>query len=201
MVSSPHLGLTTRFSLLLDCCGFVDVGRSLWRENGSAVYSCRWSSPAQLFLGPSSPGLMTTFYCLRFDTPPTWRARSPYLYPPGTGWPSYNPRHWVPFRRLLHLAGLRWRYSNPPLRGLTLRNGSWSSLHTLGTDGTENRASNSYPIVVLHIHYLAMAVCLALSIYATVVSPIYILSLRRRGFVHGSSSFPPNLLFGGGGTR
>jgi hypothetical protein len=27
--------------------------------------------------------------------PPTWRARSPYLYPLGTGWPSYTPRHWV----------------------------------------------------------------------------------------------------------
>jgi hypothetical protein len=23
--------------------------------------------------------------------------RSPYLYPPGMGWPSYNPRHWFPF--------------------------------------------------------------------------------------------------------
>jgi hypothetical protein len=31
------------------------------------------------------------------ETPPSWRARSPYLYPPGTGWPSYTPRHWVPF--------------------------------------------------------------------------------------------------------
>jgi hypothetical protein len=40
---------------------------------------------------------MTTFYCLRFETPPTWRARFPYLYPPGTGWPSDTPRHWVPF--------------------------------------------------------------------------------------------------------
>jgi hypothetical protein len=28
---------------------------------------------------------------------PTWKARSPYLFPPGTGWPSYTPRHWVPF--------------------------------------------------------------------------------------------------------
>jgi hypothetical protein len=36
---------------------------------------------------------MTTFYCLRFVTPPTWRARSPYLYPPGTG----SSSHWVPF--------------------------------------------------------------------------------------------------------
>jgi hypothetical protein len=30
---------------------------------------------------------MTTFYCLRFETVPTWRARSPYLYHPGRGWP------------------------------------------------------------------------------------------------------------------
>jgi hypothetical protein len=29
------------------------------------------------------------FYCLRF------RSRSLYLYPPGTGWPGYTPRHWV----------------------------------------------------------------------------------------------------------
>jgi hypothetical protein len=40
---------------------------------------------------------MTTFGCLRFETPPTWRAMSPYLYPPGTGWLSYTPRHSVPF--------------------------------------------------------------------------------------------------------
>jgi hypothetical protein len=29
------------------------------------------------------------FYCLRFET------RSVYLYPPGSGWPGYTPRHWV----------------------------------------------------------------------------------------------------------
>jgi hypothetical protein len=40
---------------------------------------------------------MTTFYCLIFDTPPTWRAKSPYLYPAGTEWPGYTPGHWVPF--------------------------------------------------------------------------------------------------------
>jgi hypothetical protein len=33
----------------------------------------------------------------RFQTTPTWRARSPYLYPPGTWWPSYTRRYWVPF--------------------------------------------------------------------------------------------------------
>jgi hypothetical protein len=30
---------------------------------------------------------MTTFYCLRFETPPAWRGRSSYLYSLGTGWP------------------------------------------------------------------------------------------------------------------
>jgi hypothetical protein len=38
---------------------------------------------------------MTIFYCLIFETLPTWRARSPYLYPQGTGWSCYIPRHWV----------------------------------------------------------------------------------------------------------
>jgi hypothetical protein len=42
---------------------------------------------------------MTIFCCLIFDTPPNWRARSQYLYPPGRGQPSYTPRHLVHFRR------------------------------------------------------------------------------------------------------
>jgi hypothetical protein len=33
---------------------------------------------------------------LSSETPPTWRARFPYLYPPGTRWTSYTPGHWVP---------------------------------------------------------------------------------------------------------
>jgi hypothetical protein len=37
-------------------------------------------SPAQSYSGRSPVGLMTIFHCLRFETPPTWRARSPYLY-------------------------------------------------------------------------------------------------------------------------
>jgi hypothetical protein len=61
------------------------------------IYNSSWPSPAQSFPDPSPAGLMTTFYCLRFEIPPIWRARSPYLYPTGTGWPGYIPRHWVPF--------------------------------------------------------------------------------------------------------
>jgi hypothetical protein len=30
---------------------------------------CCWSSPAQSFSGPTPAGLVTTFYCLKFETP------------------------------------------------------------------------------------------------------------------------------------
>jgi hypothetical protein len=57
------------------------------------------------------------YFTVSFEIPPTWRARSPYLYPPETGWPSYTPGTGFPFCRLLRLAGQRWRYSNPPPHG------------------------------------------------------------------------------------
>jgi hypothetical protein len=81
LLSSPHLGLMTRFLLLSDHCGFW-YGRPLWREDGSVLYNVQCT-------------IYNTFYFLRFETPPTWRTRSLYLYPPGTGWPGYTPRHWV----------------------------------------------------------------------------------------------------------
>jgi hypothetical protein len=49
-----------------------------------------------VILRSQSRGLMTIFYCLIIETPPTWRSTSLYLYPPETGWPSYTLRHWVP---------------------------------------------------------------------------------------------------------
>jgi hypothetical protein len=65
---STHLGLMTRSWLLSDRCGFVDLGRPLSLEDGSAVCNCYWSSPAQSFSGPSPVGLLAIFYCLRFET-------------------------------------------------------------------------------------------------------------------------------------
>jgi hypothetical protein len=39
----------------------------------------------QLLLTLASAVILGSFYCLRFETAPTWRCRSPYLYPPRTG--------------------------------------------------------------------------------------------------------------------
>jgi hypothetical protein len=44
------------------------VGRPLSREDGSVYCICRWPLPAQSFSGPSPLGLVTVFYCLRFET-------------------------------------------------------------------------------------------------------------------------------------
>jgi hypothetical protein len=82
-------------------CGFVDVGRSLW-DDGSVVYNCYWSPPAQSFSGPSPVGLVTIFYC--------FRSASAVIF----GSESRGTRDHIllfqirdfPFRRLLRLAGL-----------------------------------------------------------------------------------------------
>jgi hypothetical protein len=106
LVSSTHLGPKTV------SCGFVDVGRLLLSEDESVLHTFCRSSRAQSFSGSSPAALMTVFYCLRLQTPPTWRAKShggPVI-PPGSGFP---------FRRQLRLAGLRWRYSNLPPRRMT----------------------------------------------------------------------------------
>jgi hypothetical protein len=54
-------------------------------EDRSIVYNCCWSSPAQSFSSPRPVGLMAIFYCLRFETPSTWKFKPPYLYNPETG--------------------------------------------------------------------------------------------------------------------
>jgi hypothetical protein len=43
--------------------------------------------------------------------PPTWRT-GPIFITPGTGWPSYAPRHWVPILvAFKDMHRLQWDYS------------------------------------------------------------------------------------------
>jgi hypothetical protein len=80
---APIWSLWPDFHFLPDNCWFLDVGRPLWREDGSVIYSynCFWSLPGQSPAGPSPTELRPYLIWDR-------RARSPYLYPPGTGWPT-----------------------------------------------------------------------------------------------------------------
>jgi hypothetical protein len=93
--------------LLSEICGLVSVGRPRWREDGSAICSAitQWfesrrnrnhSLLSHLILPqPGGPG--SRIYIPQEQGGP--------VIPPGIG---------PLLRHLLRLAGLRWRYSNPP---------------------------------------------------------------------------------------
>jgi hypothetical protein len=106
------------------------------------------------------------YFTVSFETHPTWRARSPCLYLPGTGWPCYTPGHWLPFCRLLRLAELRWRYSIPPpheARTASLTCPAYNKHQ--GTDRTfllfsEPLVSNGYCIVVYFAFVTEEWVCM-----------------------------------------
>jgi hypothetical protein len=91
----PHLGPKTRFLLLSDSCGFVDVGLPFWRED------------SLLFTIAAVP-LQRSHSRVRvpFETLPTWRARSLCLYPPEQGGAVIPPGTGFPFRRLLRFDQL-----------------------------------------------------------------------------------------------
>jgi hypothetical protein len=90
---------------------------------------------------------MTTFYCLRFETPPTWRTRSPYLHPPVTGWPSYTPRHWVPFSS----SSTTRRATVEVFEPASTRGKLWEEriayFHRHYKDRVENDSSNNFSVV------------------------------------------------------
>jgi hypothetical protein len=116
VLATRPLRPTTRIFIFQQntCCYSPYVTSSLTRG-----WVCRLQmlrvSPAHSFLGPSPARLMTTFYCLRFETPPTWRAT---LFPQEQDGPVIPPGTGFPFRRLLRLAGLRWSYSTAPPHGI-----------------------------------------------------------------------------------
>jgi hypothetical protein len=94
--------------LLYEICGIVSVGRPLWREDGSAICSVitQWSESLR-----TGNHILLSHLRLRQSGGPGSRIyiaqeQGGPIIPPGTG---------IPLRRLLRLAGLRWRYSNPSL--------------------------------------------------------------------------------------
>jgi hypothetical protein len=81
--------------LTIGCHNKYDYYFYIWQEDRSIVYKLLPVLASVVILVLESRGLTTILHRHRFQTP--WRARPFYLYPPGTGWPSYTPRHWDPF--------------------------------------------------------------------------------------------------------
>jgi hypothetical protein len=72
----------------LDSFGFFNLGRPLWREDVSLIYSynCFWALAEQTLSGSNPAELKTIFYCL------VWASKSPYLYPRNRGYTELYPR-------------------------------------------------------------------------------------------------------------
>jgi hypothetical protein len=107
---------------------------------------------------------MTIFYCLKFETPQPG-GQGPRIYiPQEQGGPVIPPGTGFTFRRLLRLAGLRWRYWNPPAHGVWFKISRWSSLCRPGPDHRENTAS------IVECQFLAAEMCLSRRCLAMTVS-------------------------------
>jgi hypothetical protein len=99
LAASPLRPTTKIFIFQLNTNGYGPYITSSLTRGWVCLYSCCWASPAQSFSGPSITGLITTFYCLRFETLLTWRTRSSCI-PPEHGGPVIPPGIGFPFRRL-----------------------------------------------------------------------------------------------------
>jgi hypothetical protein len=93
--------------LLSEIWGHISVGRLLWREDGSAICSAitQWSESRRT-------RNHTLLSHLRLPQPR--RPGSRIYIPKEQGGQVIPSGIGFPLRRLLRLAGLRWRYSNPP---------------------------------------------------------------------------------------
>jgi hypothetical protein len=97
VLSPSPLRLTARIFFQLNTCGHSPyVTSSLTRG---------WVSRLQLLLTFASAFILRSesrrthdhIVLSQIRDSPNLEARSPHLYPPGTGWPSYTPRNLVPF--------------------------------------------------------------------------------------------------------
>jgi hypothetical protein len=113
---------------LSEICCLFSMGCPLWREDRSAVYSA-------IIQRSESTEPVTILYCLIWDSP---NPQSPEQG--GTG---------LPLRRLLRLAGLRWRYSNPPARGRIKFKRARLSLYSLGVN---SKTKHRFPCCCVHYH-------------------------------------------------
>jgi hypothetical protein len=126
LVSGTHLGLGDQFFFLLEIsfrllrvCYFV--APSLTRvQVCNLLYNCFWALPEQSLLS-EVPQNSRPYFTVSSETPPTWRARSPYLFPPRNRVTQLYPRALGSlFVASYDSQGLRWRYSNPPPHGVVV---------------------------------------------------------------------------------
>jgi hypothetical protein len=92
------LRLTARFLFLqLNTCGHSPYVTSSLTRGWLCHLQLLLVFASAVILSSESHGTHNHILLSQIRYSPNLEARYPDLYPPGTGWPSYNHRHWVPF--------------------------------------------------------------------------------------------------------
>jgi hypothetical protein len=97
---------------------------------------------------------------------PNLQGQVPVFISPGTGWPGYTPGTEFHFRRLLRLAGSRWRYPNPPPRGLHCLQPAWGPRY-IGSGQTQQKTPPFLLQPYCCVHLVSARTCLPCRYQAT----------------------------------
>jgi hypothetical protein len=92
-VSHYALALATRCYFLSECCCLKFAVLYLL----GALFDERTGLQFAVHSIIRVPQNLKPYFTVSSETLPTWKAKFPYLYPPGTGGPSYTSLHWVSF--------------------------------------------------------------------------------------------------------
>jgi hypothetical protein len=86
---------------------------------------------------------------------PNLEGQVPYLYPPGTGWPSYTLWHWVCFSSPPMTSRVTLEVFEPAsMQGLTNSQRTIDCLCSLTMDRTEDTSLNSFSTVATHSYHM-----------------------------------------------
>jgi hypothetical protein len=142
LVSSTLVGLATRYFFLSECCCLKFALLFLWGALSDERTGLQFA--VQLLIGPSRAEPVTILYCLIWDSSQPGGPGSCIYIPEEQGGPVIHPATGFPLRRLLRLARLWWRYSNPPptwksrspyIYSLKEQDGPVQSQNSVTTDG------------------------------------------------------------------
>jgi hypothetical protein len=101
VLATSTLRPTTRIFIIfifqLNTCGYSPYIISFLTRGWVCRLQLLLSLASAVILRSESLGIHDHIILSQIRHSPTWKVRSPYLYPTGTGWPGYTSRHWVPF--------------------------------------------------------------------------------------------------------
>jgi hypothetical protein len=109
---------TSNFIFQLNTCSYNLYVTSSFRWGCVCRLQLLLVLASSVILRSESRGTHEHILLSQIRDPPTWRARSPFLYSPEQVSPVVPSGTGFPFRRLLRLESPRWRYSIPPPHGM-----------------------------------------------------------------------------------